>query len=62
MRFTADGPPQSSSLLTYSRSVDPASPHYVDRTRLFSGGRWVTERFTEEQIAASPELEAEVLS
>ncbi|GGZ26622.1 hypothetical protein GCM10010300_82430 [Streptomyces olivaceoviridis] len=55
-------PPQSSSLLTYSRSIDPATPHYADRTRLFSAGRWVTERFTGEQIAASPELEVEVLS
>ncbi|CAM5548817.1 hypothetical protein SCANM63S_07170 [Streptomyces canarius] len=46
-----DGPPQSSSLLTCSRSVDPTSAHYVGRTRLFSAGRWVTERFTEEQVA-----------
>ncbi|GAB1332407.1 hypothetical protein ACE1SV_67460 [Streptomyces sennicomposti] len=60
--FTADGPPQTSSLLTYSQSADPTSPHYADQTRLFSAGQWVTERFTEEQIAASPQLEVEVLN
>ncbi|MFF8593051.1 penicillin acylase family protein [Streptomyces sp. NPDC015220] len=62
VRFTADGPPQTSSLLTYSQSADPTSPHYADQTRLFAAGQWVTERFTEEQIAASPQLEVEVLN
>ncbi|WP_342781807.1 penicillin acylase family protein [Streptomyces griseofuscus] len=62
VRFTADGPPQTSSLLTYSQSADPTSPHYADQTRPFSVGQWVTERFTEEQIAASPQLEVEVLN
>ncbi|MEW5351633.1 penicillin acylase family protein [Streptomyces sp. 16-176A] len=62
VRFTADGPPQTSSLLTYSQSADPTSPHYADQTRLFSAGQWVTERFTEEQIAASPQLEVEILN
>ncbi|MEU6930802.1 penicillin acylase family protein [Streptomyces sp. NPDC046374] len=61
VRFAADGPPQASSLLTYSQSADPTSPHYADQTRLFSAGQWVTERFTEEQIAASPALETKVL-
>ncbi|GAB3668458.1 penicillin acylase family protein [Actinocorallia lasiicapitis] len=61
VRFTADGPPEALSVLTYSQSADPTSPHYADQTRLFSAGRWVTERFTESQIAASPALEIKVL-
>ncbi|MFI1809093.1 penicillin acylase family protein [Streptomyces sp. NPDC020422] len=61
VRFTADGPPQASSVLAYSQSANPNSPHYADQTKLFSAGRWVTERFTEEQIAASPVLEVKVL-
>ncbi|WP_223198593.1 penicillin acylase family protein [Solihabitans fulvus] len=59
--FTADGPPQASSVLTYSQSANPNSPHYADQTKLFSAGQWVTERFTEDQIAASPVLEVRVL-
>ncbi|MBD0691925.1 penicillin acylase family protein [Streptomyces sp. CBMA123] len=59
--FTADGPPQSASLLTYSQSANPNSPHFSDQTKLFSAGQWVTERYTEDQIAASPALETKVL-
>ncbi|MFG3228005.1 penicillin acylase family protein [Kitasatospora sp. NPDC048194] len=59
--FTADGPPQASSILAYSQSADPTSPHYADQTELFAAGRWVTERFTDDQIAASPALEVKVL-
>ncbi|MFF5973281.1 penicillin acylase family protein [Streptomyces sp. NPDC012769] len=62
VRFTADGPPQAFSVLAYSQSADPTSPHHADQTRLFSAGRWVPERFTEEQIAASPVLRIKVLS
>ncbi|WNF30734.1 penicillin acylase family protein [Streptomyces sp. C11-1] len=61
VRFTADGPPEAYSVMAYSQSADPSSPHYADQTRLFSAGQWVTGRFTEEQIAASPELKVEVL-
>ncbi|MEU9375041.1 penicillin acylase family protein [Streptomyces sp. NPDC048255] len=61
VRFTADGPPQAFSVMAYSQSADPNSPHYSDQTKLFSAGQWVTERFTEEQIAASPELQIKVL-
>lgn len=60
--FAADGPPQASSVLTYSQSANPNSPHYADQTKLFSASQWVTERFTEDQIAASPALEVKVLS
>lgn len=61
VRFIADGPPQALSVMAYSQSANPNSPHYADQTKLFSAGRWVTERFTEEQIAASPALEVKVL-
>ncbi|MEU6942981.1 penicillin acylase family protein [Streptomyces rubiginosohelvolus] len=61
VRFTADGPPQALSVMAYSQSADPNSPHYADQTTLFSAGGWVTDRFTEEQIAASPALQIEVL-
>ncbi|MFE7600091.1 penicillin acylase family protein [Streptomyces sp. NPDC057494] len=61
VRFTADGPPEAYSVMTYSQSADPNSPHHADQTRLFSAGGWVTERFTDEQIAASPALVVKVL-
>ncbi|MFB7835175.1 penicillin acylase family protein [Streptomyces sp. NPDC056056] len=61
VRFTAEGPPQARSVLAYSQSADPNSPHHADQTRLFSAGQWVTERFTEEQIAASPALVVKIL-
>ncbi|MFF4172322.1 penicillin acylase family protein [Streptomyces sp. NPDC001744] len=61
VRFTADGPPEAYSVLAYSQSADPTSPHHADQTRLFSASGWVTERFTEERIAASPDLRIKVL-
>ncbi|MEU6625441.1 penicillin acylase family protein [Streptomyces litmocidini] len=61
VRFTADGPPEAYSVMAYSQSADPSSPHHADQTRLFSAGGWVTERYTEEQIAASPALRTKVL-
>lgn len=48
--------PVARTLLTYSQSSDPASPHYSDQTRLFSGERWVTSRFCERDILSSPGL------
>ncbi|MGW3634197.1 penicillin acylase family protein [Streptomyces sp. NPDC005122] len=48
--------PVARTLLTYSQSSDPTSPHYSDQTRLFSGERWVTSRFCERDILSSPAL------
>ncbi|MEN8652467.1 penicillin acylase family protein [Streptomyces sp. 21So2-11] len=62
VRFTAAGPPQALSVMAYSQSANANSPHYADQTKLFSAGKWVTERFTEDQIAASPELQIKVLN
>ncbi|MFD7462556.1 MULTISPECIES: penicillin acylase family protein [unclassified Streptomyces] len=48
--------PVARTLLTYSQSSDPDSPHLADQTRLFSGERWVTSRFCEKDILSSPAL------
>lgn len=40
------------TFVTYSQSVDPASPHYADYTRLYAQKQWVTAAFTEAEIAA----------
>ncbi|MEV0231985.1 penicillin acylase family protein [Nonomuraea sp. NPDC050786] len=55
VELTPDGP-RTRTVLTYSLSTDPRSPHHTDQTALFSRGRWVTERFTEAEIAADPKL------
>ncbi|MGW3662530.1 penicillin acylase family protein [Streptomyces sp. NPDC005141] len=48
--------PVARTLLTYSQSSNPDSRHFSDQTRLFSDGRWVTSRFCEKDILASPGL------
>ncbi|MEV3861286.1 penicillin acylase family protein [Streptomyces sp. NPDC050095] len=48
--------PVARTLLTYSQSSNPDSPHYSDQTRLFSRKKWVTERFCERDILRSPAL------
>ncbi|GAA1959168.1 penicillin acylase family protein [Catenulispora subtropica] len=53
--------PKASTLLTYSESANPASPHYTDQTTLYSHSQWVTERFTAADIAASPALQVTTL-
>jgi acyl-homoserine-lactone acylase len=53
--------PRTRTILTYSESSNPASPHYSDQTVLFSRERWVTERFTPVQINADPHLQTTVL-
>ncbi|MFD5340779.1 penicillin acylase family protein [Streptomyces hawaiiensis] len=48
--------PVARTLLTYSQSSNPNSPHFADQTRLFSGEKWVTSRFCEKDILSSPKL------
>ncbi|MFE1952028.1 penicillin acylase family protein [Streptomyces sp. NPDC059524] len=48
--------PVARTLLTYGQSSNAASAHSRDQTRLFSGGKWVTERFCEKDILRSPAL------
>ncbi|MFI1728271.1 penicillin acylase family protein [Streptomyces acidicola] len=54
--WDSSGCPVARTLLTYSQSSNPNSPHYSDQTRLFSGERWVTSRFCEKDILNSPKL------
>ncbi|WP_030604553.1 penicillin acylase family protein [Streptomyces fulvoviolaceus] len=48
--------PVARTLLTYSQSSNPNSPHFSDQTRLFSDEKWVTSRFCEKDILSSPAL------
>ena len=48
--------PKGTTVLTYSQSENPRSPHSGDQTRLFSAGKWVPIRFTKQQIARDPKL------
>jgi acyl-homoserine-lactone acylase len=49
--------PRARTILTYSQSANPASPHHRDQTVLFARKQWVTERFTEDEINADPHLQ-----
>jgi acyl-homoserine-lactone acylase len=60
VELTPDGP-RMHTLLTYGQSANPASPHYTDQTRLFSRKQWVTECFTEAEIAGDPALKVKIL-
>ncbi|MCA2218750.1 acylase [Jidongwangia harbinensis] len=55
VELTRSGP-RARTLLTYGQSGNPDSPHHTDQTRLYNEKRWVTDRFTEEEIAADPAL------
>ncbi|MGV9232652.1 penicillin acylase family protein [Streptomyces nigra] len=48
--------PVARTLLTYAQSSNSKSPHFSDQTRLFSGEKWVTARFCEKDVLASPAL------
>lgn len=48
--------PVARTLLSYSQSSNPNSPHYSDQTRLYSQEKWVTSRFCEKDILSSPSL------
>jgi acyl-homoserine-lactone acylase len=49
--------PRTRTILTYSLSTNPKSPHFGDQTRLFSKKRWVKMAFCQADIAADPNLE-----
>jgi acyl-homoserine-lactone acylase len=44
--------PEAATLLTYSESGNPTSPHYADQTMLFSQRQWVTPYFCAAQVTA----------
>ncbi|MYR63086.1 acylase, partial [Streptomyces sp. SID625] len=54
--WDGSGCPVARTLLTYSQSSNPLSAHHSDQTRLFSAQKWVTSRFCEKDILASPAL------
>jgi acyl-homoserine-lactone acylase len=54
--YTGGSCPDAATLLTYSQSSDPTSPHFADQTALFSRERWVSGRFCERDILASDDL------
>jgi acyl-homoserine-lactone acylase len=54
--FTGGRCPDAATMLTYSQSSNPRSPHFADQTKLFSAGKWVRARFCEKDILSSPSL------
>jgi acyl-homoserine-lactone acylase len=54
--------PVGSTILTYSESSNPSSPHFADQTKLFSKKRWLTDRFCQSQIAADPHLQVDTVT
>ena len=54
--------PVGSTILTYSESANPASPHFVDQTKLFSNKQFLPDRFCPSQIAADPGLQVVTVS
>ncbi|MEY9934374.1 acyl-homoserine-lactone acylase [Catenulispora sp. GP43] len=61
VELTPSGP-HTRTILTYSESSNPSSPHYTDQTVLFSHKQWVTERFSEAEIYADPQLRSTILA
>jgi acyl-homoserine-lactone acylase len=49
--------PDGSTILSYSESSNPASPHFADQTKLFSKKRFLPDRFCPSQIATDPNLQ-----
>ena len=51
LQYTDDGP-NATAFLTYSQSSNPESTHYADQTAEFSGKRWRSIPWTDEDIRA----------
>lgn len=45
--------PDARTILTYSNSTNPESPHYADQTRLYAEKQWVEPPFCEDDVAAA---------
>jgi acyl-homoserine-lactone acylase len=54
--------PTARTILSYSESTNPDSPHHGDQTALFAAKQWVTDRFTEHDIYTDPHLKVTVLT
>jgi acyl-homoserine-lactone acylase len=59
--LTANGP-RTRTILTYGLSSNVSSPHHTDQTLLYSAKQWVTDRFTDTEIAQDPQLSVRTLS
>jgi acyl-homoserine-lactone acylase len=57
----AGASPEAHTFLTFSLSDDPASPRHANYTERYATKRWVRMPFTEEEITAHPELQAQRL-
>jgi acyl-homoserine-lactone acylase len=49
------------SILTFSQSENPNSPHYGDQTRMFSQKEWVSPASCEAELATEPDLDTTVI-
>jgi acyl-homoserine-lactone acylase len=49
VEFTS--PPTAYSIVAYSQSDDPKSPHFADQSRLFAEEKWKRAWFSEEDVA-----------
>jgi acyl-homoserine-lactone acylase len=54
--WTNSGEVDARGILSYSQSEENDSPYVVDQTQLYSQKQWLKLPFTEQQIAADPEL------
>jgi acyl-homoserine-lactone acylase len=48
-------PPTAYSVVAYSQTDDPKSPHHTDQSRLFAAEQWKRAWFTEEDVAKNTE-------
>ena len=55
------GCPRARTIVTYSQSTDPTSPHFADQTRMYSAKQWVRMAFCESDIQAEPGIQTQVL-
>ncbi|RAS70006.1 acyl-homoserine-lactone acylase [Lentzea atacamensis] len=61
VELTKNGP-RMSSLLVYGQSADKASPHHHDQAHLYVQKKWVSGRFSEQEIARDPNLKVQHVS
>jgi acyl-homoserine-lactone acylase len=54
--------PIARTILSYSESTNPNSPHHGDQTKLFARKQWVIDRFSEHDITADRQLTTTVLN
>ena len=50
------GGPRGTTILSYSQSENPRSPHSADQTKLFSQEKWLPITSRRRQIARDPKL------